>query len=457
LERARGVLGQAEENRRQRHALGQDLKGLELQLAHADNELRAAERDLEEWHTAWAEVVQEFGLDTTATPAEALVSVDKNQELFQKLDQSEGLHRRIESVRREADEFRADVKSLTEWLAPDLCGRPEEQIVGELNAGLARAREDAATREQLTRQLTEKQAELGAARDAIRETAEKLGALCREAHCAAWEELEEVERRSEALRELDRRAQQLDERLLAHSGGATVEEFLRAAEEADPDLLPEQIRTLGREIETLEQRLSAVEQRIGSERAELQRMDGSGEAAEAAEQAQGVLARIREDAERYIRLRLGSTILRREIERYRTKNQGPLLERASRLFSHLTHGSFAGLKTTYDEKDIPVLVGLRPSGENLGVEGMSDGSRDQLYLALRLATLEGYLERSEPLPFIIDDILINFDDERSAATLEVLAELSARTQVIFFTHHPHLVALAEKAVSADVLRVHTIG
>ena len=103
------------------------------------------------------------------------------------------------------------------------------------------------------------------------------------------------------------------------------------------------------------------------------------------------------------------------------------------------------------------MVGLRPSGESVGVEGMSDGTRDQLYLALRLATLEKHLAANEPMPFILDDILINFDDARSKATLEVLAKLSAQTQVIFFTHHTHLIEIAEGAVDPGILQIHSIG
>jgi uncharacterized protein YhaN len=80
---------------------------------------------------------------------------------------------------------------------------------------------------------------------------------------------------------------------------------------------------------------------------------------------------------------------------------------------------------------------------------MSSGTRDQLFLALRLATLEGYLDRSEPMPFVVDDILVNFDDERARAALELLAKLSERTQVLLFTHHGRVreqaMALEEKA------------
>jgi len=84
------------------------------------------------------------------------------------------------------------------------------------------------------------------------------------------------------------------------------------------------------------------------------------------------------------------------------------------------------------------------------VEGMSGGSRDQLYLALRLATLEWRLESSEPIPFIVDDILVNFDDARSRATLQVSADLSERNQVILFTHHGQIVEEAKKIKNGTV-------
>lgn len=63
------------------------------------------------------------------------------------------------------------------------------------------------------------------------------------------------------------------------------------------------------------------------------------------------------------------------------------------------------------------------------VNEMSDGSADQLYLALRLASIEQYIEGHEPLPFIVDDILIRFDDKRSAATLKVLANWQIRPKL----------------------------
>jgi uncharacterized protein YhaN len=104
-----------------------------------------------------------------------------------------------------------------------------------------------------------------------------------------------------------------------------------------------------------------------------------------------------------------------------------------------------------------VLVGVRPGGRStVGVEGMSDGTADQLYLALRLAGIETYLETNEPMPLIFDDILIRFDDHRASAALEVLRALSEKTQVIFFTHHRHLVDLAEKCIPTSGIIKHIL-
>jgi uncharacterized protein YhaN len=127
------------------------------------------------------------------------------------------------------------------------------------------------------------------------------------------------------------------------------------------------------------------------------------------------------------------------------------------LFSILTSHSFKGLGSDFDEKDTPILVGIRPSNETVALPGMSDGTCDQLYLALRLASIEQRLRDNEPVPLILDDILINFDDDRSRAALNVLSDLSKKTQIIFFTHHRHLVEIAASNIGGDTLFTHSLS
>ena len=181
----------------------------------------------------------------------------------------------------------------------------------------------------------------------------------------------------------------------------------------------------------------------------LAEIGGSDAAAQAEAQRQEALARMSDVAERYIKVFTAGRLLRWSIDRYREEKQGPLLARASLLFSGLTLGSFQRLSVDFD-KNPPVLEGQRADGKLVGIAGLSDGTRDQLYLALRLASLEMHLEQAMPLPFIADDLFINYDDARSKAGLEALAGLSERTQVIFLSHHDHLIPLVQEVFGGQV-------
>ncbi|WP_254699775.1 ATP-binding protein [Trinickia violacea] len=90
------------------------------------------------------------------------------------------------------------------------------------------------------------------------------------------------------------------------------------------------------------------------------------------------------------------------------------------------------------------LSAVRANGERVQISGMSEGTRDQLYMALRLSALELHCEQTSPLPFVADDLFIYFDNKRSRAGLRVLAEIATRTQVIFLSHHDHMVDIVKE-------------
>jgi thiol-disulfide isomerase/thioredoxin len=96
--------------------------------------------------------------------------------------------------------------------------------------------------------------------------------------------------------------------------------------------------------------------------------------------------------------------------------------------------------------DLDRLHAKRADGKSLDPSELSDGTRDQLYLALRVASLERLAASGTRAPVVIDDALVHFDDERARAALVVLAELAKRLTVVFFTHHHRVVELAESAL-----------
>jgi uncharacterized protein YhaN len=442
-----------EDASRQRHELQKQLAAVERDLEGARRDQHEASGLLGRWQTDWVAAVMNLGLDGTALPVEAHAVLDVLNDLLMKQDEADRIEQRIEGIDRDAHVFTQGVTQLVAQAAPDLVTVPAEQAAVQLHARLVRAQSDEARRAVLNRQIASQEASLQTAQSTIERMSVRLHALCRQAGCADPDELPAAEARSAQLLQLQTDLAALDGQIIEQGAGATLDQLMQEAEAVDADTLPAQLVDLARHLHELEGQRSSLDQSIGREQEILKQMDGSAMAAEAAERAQASLAELRQGVERYVRLRLASIVLRREIERYRVSHQGPLLGRASALFTRLTLGSFTRLETDYNERDQPVLVGVRTDGSPVRVEGMSDGTRDQLYLALRLASLERYLASHEPLPFIVDDILIQFDDQRAEAALHILLELSRQTQVLFFTHHWRLAELAQDLDDQTVVQI----
>ncbi|MDV6344024.1 AAA family ATPase [Nitrosomonas sp. Is37] len=412
-------------------------------------EFKRANTELDDWKVQWKEVLEGVGLEGNASPSEVAEIIEKLKELFAKHSEADKLQIRIQAMNKDADSFAAQVSNVVTNVAPELTILPADEVVMRLNALLSESRTRQSRRQQIAEQLQQTRQEILDSEATIRTMDERLDALCVEAKRASHAELEEAERNSIEYLRLKAEISHVEQELLEVGEGATLTELEAEAKDVAPDELPGKIDALTSKIdEELEPKRTSLAESKGRKEKEIELMNGSDHAASAANEGQSVLASIRINAERYVRLKLAARILRSEIERYRKENQGPLVKRASEHFAMLTCASFKELRADFNEKDEPILVGIRPNGEQVHVEGMSSGTRDQLYLALRLASLEKYMESSEPMPFIVDDILVDFDDERSEAALGTLSQLAQKTQVILFTHHSKVIEQAKKIDSA---------
>ena len=83
-------------------------------------------------------------------------------------------------------------------------------------------------------------------------------------------------------------------------------------------------------------------------------------------------------------------------------------------------------------------ISLRKKAEK-EIQDLSRGTAEQLYLSLRFGFIREFSKRSESLPIVFDDILVNFDPKRFKAACEGIKELSETNQVLYFTCHPETV------------------
>ncbi|HEX5656723.1 MAG TPA: hypothetical protein VFX59_05980, partial [Polyangiales bacterium] len=331
------------------------------------------------------------------------------------------------------------------------CALAPEELVScfEELAQLAQHRRAAETLQLRAAALAAERAQLSADVQATEDVEQRVEQLARLARERVQAERDRVRVRAELGK--------LDEQIALAAEGEPSDALRRALSTLDRDQARARLIELDEALEAAAQQIADLDQKLGSLNAGLARLAQVSGAAELAERYEHELARARTLARRYVETKIALSVLEREVERYRNEHQAPLLKRASKLFTRLTLHRYRQLKVEYDDGDQPVLAAVLGGQTSVRMNGLSDGTRDQLYLALRVASIERYCQSRSAVPLILDDALIHFDDARAAAALEVLAELGTQTQVLFFTHHARMVELARSALPEGALEVHELA
>jgi uncharacterized protein YhaN len=404
---------------------------------------------------AWRGCCAILGAGADTSPEDGLELLAARQQAVAEHDAIVALTARCSELTDAVARYEERVATLADGLAL-IPGTVEarENVAWNL---LQNAQADAARRAQLAQQL---ESELGLLADAEAEAARAEAEVARLASLAGAtgrEELQAVLRRLVDRRDAEAAVLTHRDVLQDSARGEALDAFIARLQAENAGGLAAEAASLAERIDDLTRRRDERLTEVSRCEEERRRLERAGcEAAEHLQAARHAAVRIRHDAARYLRLRLATHFLREQIEQFRRQNQGPLLRRAGEIFVAITRGSFDGLGTGFADDDTPVLVGTR-NGAEVGVEGMSEGTCDQLYLALRLAAIEQHATGHEPMPVILDDLLVTFDDDRASAVLPILRDLGTRTQVLLFTHHRHLVQLARATLPAGAVHYHELA
>ncbi len=365
-------------------------------------------------------------------------------------EEAEALEHRIQGIEHDSLSFAEAVHQLADRLGqgPEAdAGRRLDSLRTRLSA--ARSVADARREHEVLRQARREERNTAeAARQAalasLEPRAVDLGVDDVAALPAALDTSREARRLREELAELERRIGEAGD-------GYPVPDLAAAVLTEDPDTLADRLSSLEQRVNAMDAEVTAAADQAGSARQAFAGLETGPEAAEAAADAAIARAEMDDQAETYLLKRSQAIALRWAIDRYRERRQNPLLSRASALFRSLTLGRYSELRIDLDASP-PRLLGLCEDGASLvDVEHMSEGTSDQLFLALRLAAVEQAIAGGTRLPFLADDLFVNFDDQRASAGLQVLSELAQSTQVLIFTHHKHLVEIARRCTDGQVL------
>lgn len=442
---------QAIDNAKVRHdTLSEQLvaaRTLESTLKQVTEDAKAEES---RWTKAWSTTLAKAGLPLDSDSGTVEGALELIGQIAEKLEKMRHIQvERIDTMNNDLKGFSSEANRLAQIIAPGLESESADRIAQTLTKRLTHANESYAESNRLKEALRIANSQVLEANESSQTAIASLKPLMERAGVDCASLLDEAIVRSDQQRSLN--AELTETRITLANGGDGLSRMQIEAEIDEANLVE-----LAAELAHINIQLSDTVQRqtiLSADHAialkALSEIGGSDAATQAEAQRQEALAQMSNVAERYIKVFTAGRLLRWSIERYREEKQGPLLHRAGAIFSTLTSGSFSKLIVDF-EREPMILEGLRSDGKLVDISGMSDGTRDQLYLALRLAALEMHLEQAMPLPFIADDLFINYDDVRSKAGFEALRALSEQTQVIFLSHHDHLIPTVQDVFGKQV-------
>lgn len=386
--------------------------------------------------------------------------VQNLRNLLSRKTERDRLSMRISAMEKDLEDFRVGIEDLAQKIGIPVAEESALIIASAIGKRLAKAKENELKNSQMNMQLKEQQRILQEAisklSDIHKAVAEMAESFPKADNIKTAEDLDVVI--SDAIRakkfrkEMKRIETKVSSRLRCDSFADAVTLL------NEHDLHETKARCTELEIE-LERAKESFQQSIGNVRSAQDALERAGRGEDGVARLMGkraaLLVDISDRARLYFRLRIGLKAAEQALIRYRDAHRSDMMTEAEKAFRTLTSGRYTNL-TTQADGSREILLAFDSEDEIFkSVTGMSRGTESQFYLALRMAGYKEYITKGIEVPFLGDDIMDTFANDRTSAALGLLREMARQGQVLYFTHHEHVVNLA-KDVCGDDVQIHEI-
>ncbi len=251
------------------------------------------------------------------------------------------------------------------------------------------------------------------------------------------EQLHEAAERYHDYLELLAKEEAIQRELVAAIGGFCTEEIVAAQLEPDVrknlDNRKEQIK---RRIESAEAHLREETEKHGKFTLELQQLAQDRSAAKKRRELSVLNQKIKSAIHTWQVQAVSCRILEDIRKAYERERQPLALAETSDYFRRLTGAKYQRVWTPLGEDTLKIDDA---DANTMDVSWLSRGTREQLFISLRLALSGSFTRHGSDLPLILDDVLVNFDTGRAKTAAKVLMEIAdSGKQVILFTCHEHI-------------------
>jgi hypothetical protein len=257
------------------------------------------------------------------------------------------------------------------------------------------------------------------------------------------EELEQLEQQQETISRLVRERDALTGQIVARiDQGMSEDQIARELDRRDESQLEDRRRRIERDIGRIGQKLKRLHHRQGQLAHELKSAMADRHLAELHFDLAALRHELGQRLDRWKVLSATRQFLQSVYQKYERERQPETLRKASIFLRRFTEGRYPRVWTPLGEHVLRVDTS---QGQSLPVETLSRGTREQVYLSLRLALVVTYARRGTRMPMVLDDVLVNFDTTRARAAARVLVDFAkSGYQLLVFTCHEHIRAILQE-------------
>lgn len=430
-----------------------DHRAAHQRMDEVDERLSRAEKEVRESRERWRAALRRYRLPDDLTPKSIKELIDSHSRLADVQRQLEEKRRERAHRTEEVEGLRQRIEELMLEVGVEIQSDDPHELLRELSVTLAEQRRLVDRRTVLKKQDRELERQREKYSNNIERTKLRKQALT--ARFGVEEEAEIRELAAELQRYLgyEKEHRDLCERIRVLIGRQFTEEEI--AEELDADgSLESRWEKVTTEAERLQKDVDRLHKKQVEVQHEMKMLADDRELARASVALQAVEAKIDELKIQWQLLAAISYVLESIRKIYETERQPETLNDASKFLDAFTEGKYCRIWTPLGEN---VLRVDDAHGNPIAVESLSTGTREAVFLSLRMALVAAYARRGAVLPLILDDVLVNLDVYRARAAVKVLNEFAEQGhQVLLFTCHEHIMRLfADESVEVRTLPRHS--
>jgi len=411
----------------------------QAKLEKASEKRHAASEQRDAVATEWVEWLRAHAMDDGWSPESALHATDRTIRLGELVAERDAARTETAQLRSELEDFRnrsAQVFALLDLTVPAHTDLPAEIRRLEQQRGEHDQRRN--LHSELSAEMPNDEARCETRRKRIEEAEHQKAELIAEGQAASEVEFQERGQAHERQLALTAKIASLESSIGTVAGVSELGQLRPELAVETRDALTARDAELTEQISSNDAVLADKLKQSGACKKHQDTLYSDDRVARLRAEEESLRERIADAARDWARHAVADHLIDSAKERHERANQPKVIQAAGGYFETITGGRYTQVFAPHGEDAMEVIDS---EGRRKNATDLSRGAAEQLYLAIRFGYIAAHGAGGEPLPVLMDDVLVNFDPTRQARAAAAILELSRTRQVLYFTCHPQVLEI----------------